>query len=137
MSSGTAETFKKKCNTLGPGIVYLCKEAALNRGEIPPGTMHMLILRSLARNGKMHGFEIAKFIEGVSADVLRIEEGSLYPALQRMLMKGWVTSEWGTTAENRRARYYRLTQLGKKQLEVEVGDFERVMGAVARVIQTA
>jgi PadR family transcriptional regulator PadR len=109
----------------------------LNRDEIPPGTLHLLILRSLARNGEMHGFEIAKFIEKVSADVLRVEEGSLYPALQRMLIKGWVAAEWGATAENRRARYYRLTPLGKKQLEVEVSDFERVMGAVARVIETA
>jgi transcriptional regulator len=85
----------------------------------------------------MHGFEIAKFIERVSADVLRVEEGSLYPALQRMLIKGWVSAEWGVTAENRRARYYHLTPAGKKRLEVEVSDFERVMGAVARVIKTA
>ena len=65
-----------------------------------------------------------------------MEEGSLYPALQRMLIKGWVKAEWGATAENRRARYYHLTPLGRKQLEVEVSDFERVMGAVARVIET-
>ena len=109
----------------------------MNRNEIPPGTLHLLILRSLAINGKMHGFEIAKFIERVSSEVLRVEEGSLYPALQRVLMKGWVVAEWGATAENRRARYYRLTPSGKKQLEVEVSDFERVMGAVARVVQTA
>ena len=109
----------------------------MNRNEIPPGTLHLLILRSLAINGKMHGFEIAKFIEGVSSEVLSVEEGSLYPALQRVLMKGWVVAEWGATAENRRARYYRLTPSGKKQLEVEVSDFERVMGAVARVVQTA
>jgi PadR family transcriptional regulator PadR len=109
----------------------------VNRDEIPPGTLHLLILRSLARNGKMHGFEIAKFIERVSADVLRVEEGSLYPALQRMLIKGWVAAEWGATAENRRARYYHLTPAGKKQLEVEISDFARVMGAVTRVIQTA
>jgi PadR family transcriptional regulator, regulatory protein PadR len=109
----------------------------LKKDEIPPGTLHLLILRSLARNREMHGFEIAKFIERISADVLRVEEGSLYPALQRMLIKGWVSAEWGATAENRRARYYRLTPAGKKQLEVEVSDFERVMGAVARVIKTA
>jgi PadR family transcriptional regulator PadR len=85
----------------------------------------------------MHGFEIAKFIERISADVLRVEEGSLYPALQRMLIKGWVSAEWGATAENRRARYYHLTQVGKKALEIEVSDFQCVMGAVARVIETA
>jgi len=66
-----------------------------------------------------------------------VEEGSLYPALQRMLIKGWVKAEWGATAENRRARYYKLTPVGKKQMEVETEQFERVIGAIARVIQTA
>jgi PadR family transcriptional regulator PadR len=69
--------------------------------------------------------------------VLQVEEGSLYPALQRMLIKGWVRAEWGATSENRRARYYRLTAAGKKQLDVETQQFERVMGAIVRVIQTA
>jgi len=109
----------------------------LHRDEIPPGSLHMLILRTLARGGRMHGFEIAKFIERVSRDVLRVEEGSLYPALQRLLIKGWVKAEWGATAENRRARYYTLTAAGKKQLEAEVSDFDRVMAAIARVMQTA
>jgi transcriptional regulator len=109
----------------------------LRRDEIPPGTLHLLVLRTLARDGKLHGFEIAKSIERVSTDVLRIEEGSLYPALQRMLIKGWVKAQWGATAENRRARYYELTPAGRKQLDVEISDFERVMAAVARVIQTA
>ena len=109
----------------------------MKKDDIPSGTLHVLILRTLARDGRMHGFEIAKFIERVSADVLRVEEGSLYPALQRMLIKGWVAAEWGATAENRRARYYKLTPAGKKRLEVEVSDFERVMGAVAKVIRTA
>jgi PadR family transcriptional regulator PadR len=109
----------------------------LNRDEIPPGTLYLLILKSLARMGELHGYEIAKFIQQISDDVLQIEEGSLYPALQRMLIKGWVTAKWGTTAENRRARYYRLTAAGRRQLEVEVTQFERVMQAIARVIQTA
>lgn len=107
------------------------------RDEIPPGTLHMLILRTLARGGELHGYEIANSIEGISHDVLQVEEGSLYPALQRMLVKGWVTAQWGTTAENRRARYYRLTAAGRKQLETEIAQFERVMGAIARVLQTA
>jgi transcriptional regulator len=85
----------------------------------------------------MHGYEIARSIQKVSEDVLRIEEGSLYPALQRMLVKGWVKAEWGATEENRRARYYRLTIAGNKQLERETQQFERVMGAMLRVIQTA
>lgn len=97
----------------------------------------MLILRVLSRGGELHGFEIAKAIETLSEDVLRVEEGSLYPALQRMLIKGWVRAEWGATAENRRARYYRLTSAGRKQLEQEISRFGRVMGAVNRVIQTA
>lgn len=107
------------------------------RDEIPPGTLYMLILRMLDRYGELHGFEIAKAIEQISQDILQIEEGSLYPALQRMLVKGWVTAKWGTTTENRRARYYRLTAAGRKQLAVEVEQFERVMGAITRVIQPA
>lgn len=107
------------------------------RDEIPPGTLYMLILRTLARGGEMHGYEIASFIKRVSDEVLQVEEGSLYPALQRMLVKGWVTAEWGTTEGNRRARYYKLTAAGRKQLEAEVSQFERVMAAIARVIETA
>jgi transcriptional regulator len=95
------------------------------------------MLKALARGGEMHGYEIANWIQQVSDEVLQVEEGSLYPALQRMLVKGWVTAQWGVTAGNRRARYYRLTPLGRKQLEVEVSQFERVVEAIARVIQTA
>jgi PadR family transcriptional regulator PadR len=109
----------------------------LNRDEIPPGTLYLLILKTLARGGEMHGYEIANFIQRISEDVLQVEEGSLYPALQRMLIKGWVTAKWGTTEGNRRARYYHLTSAGRKQLEAEVSQFERVMAAIARVIQTA
>lgn len=107
------------------------------RDEIPPGTLYMLILRTLARGGEMHGYEIASFIKKVSAEVLQVEEGSLYPALQRMLVKGWVTAQWGTTEGNRRARYYKLTPVGRKQLEAEVSQFERVTAAISRVIETA
>ena len=105
--------------------------------EIPPGTLYLLILKTLDRGGEMHGYEIAGAIQRLSQDVLQVEEGSLYPALQRMLIKGWVKAEWGTTAGNRRARYYRLTAAGRKQLVVEVEGFERVMRAIVRVIQTA
>jgi transcriptional regulator len=105
------------------------------RDPIPPGTLHLLILRTLARAEEMHGFEIAEAIERLSGDVLTVEEGSLYPALQRMLVKGWVSAEWGSTAGNRRARYYRLTRAGRKQLEAETDQFQRVTGAIARVIQ--
>jgi PadR family transcriptional regulator, regulatory protein PadR len=107
----------------------------LPRDEIPPGTLYLLILRTLARSGELHGYEIASSIEQISQDVLQVEEGSLYPALQRMLIKGWVTAKWGTTAGNRRARYYRLTAAGRKQLEAELSQFERVIGAIHRVIE--
>ena len=112
-------------------------EWLMNRDELLPGTLALLILKTLARGREMHGYEIARSIQQVSEDVLRIEEGSLYPALQRMLVKGWVKAEWGVTEENRRARYYRLTLAGNKQLELETQQFERVMGAMVRVIQTA
>lgn len=107
----------------------------MHQDEIPPGTLYLLILKTLARSGEMHGYEIANSIQRISQDVLQVEEGSLYPALQRMLIKGWVIAAWGTTAENRRARYYRLTAAGRKQLEVEMKQFERVIGAITRVIE--
>jgi PadR family transcriptional regulator len=106
------------------------------RTEIPPGTLHMLVLKTLARLGPMHGYGIAQHIQQTS-EILQVEEGSLYPALQRMLIKGWVSAEWGQSDNNRRARYYRLTPLGRKQLSVEISEFERVMEAIARVIQPA
>ena len=109
----------------------------MSREEILPGTLHLLILQTVARGGQMHGYEIARVIQQRSLDVLQVEEGSLYPALQRMLIKGWVKAVWGVTGENRRARYYRLTAGGRKQLETELSQFERVIGAVRRVIQTA
>ena len=105
--------------------------------EIPPGTLYMLILKTLARLGPMHGYGIASHIQQVSDDVLQVEEGSLYPALQRMLIKGWVTANWGQSENNRRARFYHLTQAGRKQLGVEISEFEKVMGAITRVIQPA
>src|SRR5215472_454026 len=95
------------------------------RDEIPPGTLYMLILKTLARGGEMHGYEIANSIQQISDEVLQVEEGSLYPALQRMLLKGWVTAEWGVTAGNRRARYYTLTKAGRRQLEAELSQFRR------------
>jgi PadR family transcriptional regulator PadR len=107
------------------------------RDQIPPGTLDMLILKTLAYRGELHGFEIAEAIEQRSADVLQVEEGSLYPALQRMLMQGWVVAEWGRTAENRRARYYKLTAAGRKQLESELAAYERVSVAIARVLRPA
>ena len=107
------------------------------RTEIPPGTLYMLILKTLARLGPMHGYGIALHIQQTTEDVLQVEEGSLYPALQRMLIKGWVKAEWRQTENKRRARYYTLTPAGRKQLAAEIHEFELVMGAIRRVIQPA
>ena len=112
-------------------------QAMTLRDEIPPGTLYMLILRTLARHSRLHGFEIAKSIQLASEDVLRVEEGSLYPALQRMLLKGWVEAEWGVTTGNRRARYYRLTDAGRRQLSSELRQYERVAAAIGRILQPA
>ncbi|HYK62193.1 MAG TPA: PadR family transcriptional regulator [Bryobacteraceae bacterium] len=107
------------------------------RTEIPPGTLYMLILKTLARIGPMHGYGIAQHIQQMSEDVLVVEEGSLYPALQRMLIKGWLVAEWKQSDNNRRARFYRLTPAGRKQLAAELAGFERVTGAIGKVIQPA
>jgi len=97
----------------------------------------MLILRTVSRLGPMHGYGIAQFIQQTSGDVLQVEEGSLYPALQRMLIKGWLVAEWKQSENNRRARYYRLTPEGRKQMVREVSEFDRVMAAIVRVIEPA
>src|ERR1700733_567761 len=109
----------------------------LSRAEIPPGTLYMLILRSPTRLVPMHGYGIAQHIQQMSREVLQVEEGSLYPALQRMLVKGWIAGEWRKTENNRRARYYNLTPAGKKQLGIELAEFEKVMRAITGVIQPA
>jgi PadR family transcriptional regulator PadR len=106
----------------------------MSRDPIPPGTLDMVILKTLSRGGEMHGFEIANAIYQTSENVLQVEEGSLYPALQRLLVKGWISGEWGRTAGNRRARYYRLTSSGRKQLTCEIEAYRRVSGAIARII---
>jgi len=108
-----------------------------SQDPIPSGTLEMLVLTTLVRQGELHGFEIAEAIERVSIDVLRVEEGSLYPALQRMLVKGWVVGEWRRTDENRRARYYRVTGGGRRELARQVDAYQRVSGAIARILQMA
>ena len=107
-----------------------------SKNELLPGTLEMLILQTLKR-GAMHGYGIAQFIQSISDDVLQVEEGSLYPALQRLLLKGWVKAEWGTSDNNRRARFYTLTVAGRKQLGVESENFSRMIEAIARVMHTA
>ena len=104
------------------------------RSELLPGTLEMLILKTLTL-GAMHGYGVAQHIQRLSRDVLQVEEGSLYPALQRLRLKGWVTAEWGQTPTNRRARYYKLTAAGRKQLAEEVREFDRVLLAIRQVLQ--
>jgi len=106
------------------------------RAELLPGTLDMLILKTLT-SGVMHGYGIAKHIRRLSADVLRVEEGSLYPALQRLQVQGLVTSEWGHSVNNRRARYYRLTRAGRKKLGETESGYERIVAAIARVMKPA
>jgi transcriptional regulator len=102
--------------------------------ELLPGTLDLLLLKTLSLE-PMHGYGIALRIKQISRDVLDIEEGTLYPALQRLLVKGWVKAEWRRTENNRRARYYRLTASGRRQLEDASKTFERFIGAMMRVME--
>jgi PadR family transcriptional regulator PadR len=104
--------------------------------QLLPGTLYMLILRTLAA-GPLHGYAIARRIKQCSAEVLEVEEGSLYPALNRMLLKGWLRAEWGTSETNRKARFYRLTEDGQKQLTSEADEFNKLVAAIQMVMETA
>jgi transcriptional regulator len=104
--------------------------------DLLPGTLYLLILRTLER-GPMHGYAISKRIKETSSGTLDVEEGSLYPALQRMLVKGWLSAHWGTSDSGRRARFYRLTRAGTQRLAAERATFERMVGAIAQVLENA
>ncbi len=104
-----------------------------SKTELLPGTLDLLLLKALSLE-PMHGYGIAQRLRQISGDVFQIEEGTLYPALQRLLAKAWVAGEWKQTENNRRARYYRLTPAGRKQLKAERADFERMLGAIVRVM---
>jgi PadR family transcriptional regulator, regulatory protein PadR len=106
------------------------------KNDLLPGTLDMLILKTLSR-GALHGYGIALSIKNLSDEVLTVEEGSLYPALQRLLLQGWVKAEWKTTETNRQARYYTLTAAGHKQLSHELSQFEQMIAAITRVLQDA
>ena len=110
----------------------------MTNSDIPqllPGTLFLLILRSLSR-GPLHGYAIARRIKNASANGLEIEDGSLYPALNRMLVKGWVEAEWGISENNRKARFYRLTPEGRKQLHAEAREFEKLVKSIQLVMRT-
>ena len=100
-----------------------------------PGTLYMLILRTLSR-GPLHGYAIARRIKEASESALQIEDGSLYPGLNRMLVKGWLAAEWGISENNRRARFYRLTVAGRKQLDAEANEFEKLVRSIQLVMRT-
>jgi PadR family transcriptional regulator len=102
--------------------------------DLLPGTLDLLILRTLA-SGSLHGYGIAERLRIVSEDVLQVGESSLYPALQRLLLNGWVKGVWGASENNRRARFYTLTPAGRKQLSAERAEFERLVTAIQRVLQ--
>ena len=104
--------------------------------QLLPGTLYMLILRSLLA-GPLHGYAIARRIKHCSADVLDVEEGSLYPALNRMLLKGWLRAEWGVSETNRKARFYRLTKEGRARLVSEESEFNKLINAIQLVMKTA
>ena len=104
--------------------------------QLLPGTLYLLILRILVA-GPLHGYAIARRIKERSADVLDVEEGSLYPALNRMLLKGWLRAEWGTSETNRKARFYSLTKEGQKRLVAEAGEFNKLVNAIQLVMKTA
>ena len=114
----------------------MTKTRVKERSELMPGTLDMLILKTLTR-GVMHGYGIAQHLKLLSEDMLQVEEGSLYPALQRLQLRGWVRSRWAQSENNRRARYYRLTPEGKRQLDQEITQFEQMMIAIERVMRTA
>jgi transcriptional regulator len=104
--------------------------------EILPGTLSLLVLRVL-QHGALHGYAIAQRIHQLSNELLQVEEGSLYPALQRMLLRGWVKADWGISETNRKVRFYRLTPAGRKQLQAEMKDFDRIVQGIAGVLAKA
>jgi transcriptional regulator len=104
--------------------------------DMPQGALALLILRVL-QSGPLHGYAIARRIHALSREVLEVEEGSLYPALQRILLKGWAAAEWGESESGRRVRFYRLTAAGRKQLNEELEDYDRVTRAIQAVLRTA
>lgn len=122
--------------TRGISGVYTTHNVIMPNVEMPIGALVLLILRVL-RSGTLHGYAIAQRIHCLSSEVLKVEEGALYPALQKLLVQGWATAEWGVSETNRKVRFYRLTPAGRKQLESQLADYERVHGAIQSVLRTA
>jgi PadR family transcriptional regulator PadR len=110
---------------------------AKSRHDVLQGTLDLMVLRTLSANGRMHGYAISSLIHRVSSELLRVEEGSLYPALHRMEQNGWLRGSWGTTEKNREARFYEITAQGKRQLEAERESWARLTEGVGRVLKHA
>jgi PadR family transcriptional regulator PadR len=108
----------------------------MGKNDLLPGTLDMMVLKTLTR-GSFHGYAIAQLLRQISADILQVEEGSLYPALQRLELNGWIEGEWGVSSNNRRARMYKLTPDGRKQLAAETERYRQMSGAIARVMGLA
>jgi transcriptional regulator len=108
----------------------------MGKNELLPGTLDMMVLKTLTR-GVLHGYAIAQLLRQLSEDILQVEEGSLYPALQRLELQGWIEGEWGVSANNRRARFYKLTSDGRKKLASETSRYREMTGAIARVMGLA
>src|SRR5580698_4018936 len=121
------------------GVMFSCRSARgdqtlTDRIDLPQGTLDLLVLRTLSL-GPQHGWAISERVQQVSSDVLRIQQGSLYPALHRLERRGWIKAEWGVSENNRRAKYYQLTRTGKKQLETETESWRKLAAAVAQILE--
>jgi PadR family transcriptional regulator PadR len=118
-----------------PALVRIIRQP-MGKNDLLPGTLDMMVLKTLAR-GTLHGYAIAQLLRQVSEDILQVEEGSLYPALQRLELNGWIEGEWGLSSNNRRARFYKLTAEGRKQLVSETARYRQMTAAIARVMGLA
>jgi transcriptional regulator len=108
-----------------------------NNSEVLHGTLDLMVLQALAGMGPLHGYGIARRIEQVSEDAIKLNQGTIYPALVRLHQRGWISAEWGTSDNNRRAKFYSITEAGSKQLAHEVADWQRIAGTIARLIASA
>lgn len=107
------------------------------KSDVLQGTLDLMVLKTLEAMGPLHGYGIARRIEQVSEDALRLNQGTIYASLVRLLQRGWISAEWGASENNRKARFYSLTKSGRKQLAVEASNWERISGVIGRVLQLA
>lgn len=115
---------------------FACLQEGGHLAEVLQGTLDLMVLKTLESMGQLHGYAIARRIEQVSGDLLRLNQGTLYPALLRLQQRGWIKGRWGTSENNRRARFYGITRSGRKQLQAEAADWERMASIISRLLQT-